>query len=81
MQNEAGGRVVDAINAGEGHVGRQLGCQGDKGFEGDDDEGALAMALEGCTFQMGMRGKETDAWLCPFGFVYGYSVHWEVLLL
>lgn len=61
MQNEAGGRVVDAINAGEGHVGRQLGCQGDKGFEGDDDEGALAMALEGCTFRVGMRGKETDA--------------------
>lgn len=58
-----------------------MGCQGDKGFEGDDDEGALAMALEGCTFWVGMRGKETDAWLCPFGFVYDYSVHWEVLLL
>lgn len=80
MQNETGGRVVDAINAGEGYVGRQLEWQGDKGFEGDYDENALVIALEGCAFWGGMRGKEMDAWLCPFGFVYDYSVHWEVSL-
>lgn len=37
MQNETGGRVVDAINAEEGYVGGQLGWLGDKGFEGGDD--------------------------------------------
>lgn len=29
---------------------------------------------------MGVREKEMDAWLCLFDFVYGYSVHWKVLL-
>lgn len=80
MQNETGGRVVDAINAGKGYVGEQLGWQGDKGFEGDDDYSALAIALEGCSFWVGVRGKEMDAWLCPFDCVYGYSVLWEVFL-
>lgn len=80
MQNETGGRVFDAINAGEGYVGGQLGWQGDKGFESDYEESALAIALKAWAFWMGMRGKEMDAWLCPFGFVDGYSVLWEVSL-